>query len=48
MPANPETAWNGNHFNRPLNTQVFAWRMEYKLRSSGEVRVIWGDVTLFR
>ncbi|MGK0363057.1 MAG: gliding motility-associated-like protein [Saprospiraceae bacterium] len=48
LPENPDATWDGNHHNRPLNTQVFAWRMEYELRSTGEVRVVWGDVTLLR
>ena len=48
LPENPDAAWDGNHHDRPLNTQVFAWRMEYKLRSTGEVRVVWGDITLLR
>ena len=48
LPENPDAAWDGTHHNRPLNAQVFAWRMEYKLRSTGEVRVVWGDVSLLR
>ncbi len=48
LPENPNAAWDGTHYDRPLNTQVFTWRMQYRMRSSGELRVVWGDVTLLR
>ena len=48
LPANPDKSWDGTHENKPMNTQVFVWRMQYRIRSSGELRVIWGDVTLLR
>lgn len=47
-PASPSAAWNGMHGGNVLNSQVFVWRVEYRLRSTGEVKVEWGDVTLFR
>ncbi|HZV70150.1 MAG TPA: M43 family zinc metalloprotease [Saprospiraceae bacterium] len=48
LSTDPTKGWNGNHHNKPAQSGVYAWVLEYQLNGDEQKHVEKGDLTLLR